>query len=458
MVARIGSGLGDWILATIFWISHGHDTPAPRVIIAARVKMTAGIIPFSTVTVFESTILQTTFVTVHASTLTGLPTTSGLRSSNSHDLSSASAIRSSALAGTHTAFPSVLVSPSTSSSVIPAVMASPSTAPQSTAIPIAGKDGEQKSHKIAIVGGLTGTIAGLIFIGVILCLLLRRRRKKAEHPGGMDWAAREDTPTPHVVEKSFFAAGVHSRPGTAVTRDDRIIHINTRHWSRPFALGAGEGYRESIPAGQLRCTNPDPSRPNTSQTIPKTPPTLFNRKRSLSRTTEMSQRHSLAQEVPPVPPVPPVLPLPTIKVVDPILSRELISRYSGTPSFKSYPSISTVQVAQQPSDDPFRTPSTGQSIESEQTERSSAPRPTTAASKTWAHILNPLRSRSPSCLELRARASSECSVDTVSSSARFSRRSDPFDLDRQSRNWNAGSEVRSKSHFTRRSQILYEGT
>lgn len=441
---------------------------------------TALIVPFSTVTVFDTTIFHTTFVTVHASDLASQPTGSGVRNSHSSSLLSGSSSisdRTSLPVSARTTLPSVIVdgskpTSSSTSPTLPAVMTSGSTVPESTAIPIVGNESKQQSNKSAIVGGLSGTIAGLLLIGVIVCLLLRRRRKKLEHASGSDWGTSDDPTFSHAAEKGFISPVIHSRSGTAVTRespgqafqgqpgtapavdeDHRMIRMSTYHWPRPFALGAGEGYRESVPAGQLRCTNPD-SRPGTPQTITGgSPQTFFGRKRSLLRGTprpqsqQQQQRHPLAQE------------LPTIKIVDPALSRECISRYSNTPSFKSYPSISTVQVVQHRTpDDPFLTPTTEEPTETSQIQRPSAARTISAASRTWASILHPLRNRSASKLEPNVRASSHYSVDTTTSSARFSRRSDPFDLDRQSRNWNAGSEGRPRSHLGQRSQILYEGT
>lgn len=433
---------------------------------------TAFIVPFSTVTVFDTTIFQTTFVTVRASDVASLSTRSGVRStlaSGSISVSSSLGTRTSSLAKTRTNLPSVITggpSPnsvsSTSSVEVPAVMTSGSTTPEGTAVSIVEKDGGRHPNKTAIVGDLSGTIAGLLFVGVIICLFLRRRRKKLARASGYDWAASSDPPHCHEVEKGFISTIIHSRTGTAVTRespapafqgrpgtapavdeDHRMIRMSTVHWPRPFALGSGEGYRESVPAGQLRCTNPD-SRPGTPQTISNSPQSFFSRQRSLLRREPKSQpqqRHPLAQEV------------STIKVVDPALSRECISRYSNTPSFKSYPSISTQVVHQRAPDDLFLTPTAEEPGEITHPKRPSAARTITAASKTWAQIKHPLRNRSASNLEADVRVSSHYSVDTTTSSARYSRRSDPFDLDRQSRNWNAGSEGRPG-----RSQTLYEGT
>lgn len=444
---------------------------------------TALIIPFSTVEVF-TTVFQTTFVTVQASSLAGLaPTSSRVRisrSSTQFQTFSSTAIPTSRLASASVRLPSVVVTDgsqlnfpsSTVSLEIPVVMTSGSAAPAPSTESFIGKEPEHKSNKTAVVGGLSGTIAGLLFIGVLVCLLLRRRRRRKSAQAGVDdWASRDETLLSFAREKGFISAVIPARPGTAMTRksstqvfqsspaaapavdeDHRIIRMSTCHWPRPFALGAGEGYRESAPAGRLRCTNPDLSRPGTPQTTSSTPKTFFSRQRGLFGGLPRSQQqiqhnqHSLAQEI------------PTIKVVDPALSRECVARYSNTPSFKSYPSISTVQVVQRTPDDPFLTPPPEETAERDQPRRPSAMR-TITASSTWSHIgslLHPHRNRSATCLEAGVRASSHYSNDTESS-ARFSRRSDPFDLDRQSRIWNTGSEGRPGSHFTR-SQALYEGT
>lgn len=460
-------------IATRGWSSSSSES---------QLETTAFIVPLSTVTVFD-TVIQTTFVTVQASSLAGLqPTSSNAQSSRSPIISPASSstpiprslvattretLPSGETGGPQSNFPSSTTYPS-----VPLVMTSGSATPESTSGFI-GKVTAHRIHKKAIVGGLSGTIAGLLLIGVLVCLVLRRRRRKqAARGGGYNWAASDDALLSYAEEKGFISSVALPRPGNAVTRDSpapafqspphtapaidedhRMIRMSTCHWPRPFALGAGEGYRETVPAGQLHCTNPDlSSRPSTPQTMASTTKTFFSRQRALfaaSSRSQPQQQHPLAQE------------LPTIKLVNPALSRECVARYSSTPSFRSYRTISTVQVVQHHTpDDPFLTPTSEEPVAKKRVQRPSIIR-NVSTSRTLSRIGSLLhhssRNRSGSCLEAGVRDSSHYSVDT-DSSARYSGRSDPFDLDRQSRNWNLGNEGRPGSHFGSRSHILYEGT
>lgn len=462
-----------WTALTLRFVDRIAIRDSDSGLAGRQLETTDSIIPLSTVTVFESTIFQTTFVTLYASeSADPLATTSRVRNTPAIvTLATSSSMSRIGSSSTITAklLPPVVVGSSTISEGVPTVMTTGSGMPVPTVNTSSAKDPAQRSNRTAIVGGLSGTIAGLLFIGVIVCLMLRRRRKKemSEQASERHCAARDDALLPDASEKGFATSFIHPRSATAMTRespasafqglpgaapavdeDHRMIRMSTCHWPRPFAPGAGEGYRESVPTGKLRCTNPDRSRPGTPQSISSNPKQFFGRPRTLFRGSSRShlhQKHPLSQG------------MPTIKLVNPAFSRERPSRYSNTPSFKSYPSMSTVQVVHHRTpDDPFLTPSAEEIVGYGQLQRPNVQRTTSAWSQI-SSLLDHLRNRSASNLESGLRASSRYSVDTISS-ARFSRRSDPFDLDRHSRGWTVGSEGQTGSYLGRRSQILYEGT
>lgn len=478
---------------------------------ATRPSMDTTIIvtaPRATVTV-STTLYSTTFVTVMASPeiSSGLPASNDSSTlpiwSSSKTISSTSSSTSGTItmSSRRTALPSVIVINSPTELPLQTGMPLPTTAPavsNSTADAATGGNPSPDSQKRAIVGGLSGTIAGLILIGALVCVILRIRRKKPEtHPECNDSLSEKSFMPPAFVRTwtglSNVSKGTVKQPTevirqlspAAVDEDHRMIRMNTRHWPRPFAPGEGVGWRESLPPGQLRVVNPDLSRPVTPRRSPESAAHFLRRQRSslsgfvfgvnTPHTSVQSQQH------------PPNQPqIPTITIIDPNLSRECVATYAATPSFRSYPSVSVLPIiVQQPPDDPFytssvasiRIPEEPESTEShKQTPRS---RPgldalqtaAGAAGRTWSHLssqlLHPLRSRAnsgiinPHTPVQDVRGLSHLSYS--SSESRHSRRSDPFDLDQPSiRGSHNPPELRIANEFQRRNQTpnwrLYEGT
>ncbi|KXT13957.1 hypothetical protein AC579_4206 [Pseudocercospora musae] len=340
-------------------------------------------------------------------------------------------------------------------------------------------------HKRAVIGGISGAIAGLVFIGLLICLVLRLLRK--DHDSdlmSLTEKAEKTEPRPPLKQKLTELATVlpisrtardsprnsqlrpNSMSPVSVDEDHRIIRMSTRHWPRPFVPGAGEGYRDSAPLGQLRVVNPDLSRPTTPRRSTDTATSFLRKQReafagfvftsprpqSMVRITP----NTLAQDV------------PTVAVVDPTLSREYVATYASTPSFRSYPSLTSLPTVQQyPAEDPFLTPTAETEKQLPALPHEQVPAMTSAAaaaSKTWnslGSLLHPFRARSNTATSQPAtqvRGLSHFSVSTNAS--RNSRRSDPFDLDRPS--IRDSTPARSGLEFHREGHapgwILYEGT
>ncbi|KAI5363699.1 hypothetical protein Slin14017_G056630 [Septoria linicola] len=457
----------------------------------------------ATATNSASTVWSTAYITIHVPTTMQWPTTvpqpSPTRlSTNSPSMYSYSAISSWPANSTISKSPEAtwVTTPSQGTDIANSTVltsletenAAVSAAPTASATMGAIVDSLQPAQKRAIIGGLSGSIAGLVAIGLLICLILRRRRRKQEESRVSFKSSMEgEDSSPESMEK--FAGFVtvmpkgsprssHIRPTSmttiAVDEDHRIIRMSTRHWPRPYALGEGEGYRESAPSGQLRVVNPDLSRPNT----PRRPSTetvgsyfrkqqstvagfVFNLPRSARQSrTEQNMR---SRET------------PTITVVDPTLSRECVLASTTTPSSRSYPSmVSLPTIRQYPPEDPFLTPvqdSDRQLGDVATPSATSARRPSAsplqnaagAASKTLSNLgstlLQPFRAISNLSTPQVPQKDAHLSTSTYSS--RMSRRSDPFDLDKPSirgshRVTGGAIDQRDQPPDTRFS--LYEGT
>lgn len=431
----------------------GIATPSPAL---ATMTTTAEVtVPVSTVIV-ESTVLRTSFVTVHVPTGVLEPATSTSASVSSSSTSStalafslSSTTRPSSESSTsrHTTLPVLVTQSSTSSSpslTLALQSNAPAAAPSATSS--ATSQGNHSSHKQAIIGGLSGAAAGLVLIGVLLCFAFRRRKIREEETE--TGSINEKGLRPAVVRKWTGMTGKGTpkptprilQPNSPVTVDEdhHIIRMSTHHWARPFAQGQGEGFRESVAPGQLRVVNPDLSRPTTPRMSSDTAGSFLKNQRSAlaavlmyanrSRKSSRSNIHQAAGGIPEI-------------TFDPALSRECIAPMARTPSFKSYPSINSVQlVSQQPPEDPFVTPplETADPAAQQRPRRPSlAPLQSAAgaAGRTLSHIgsfLNPFRT--PSHVAASEPTFSRHSVSTYSS--RLSRGdtvlSDPFDLDRPS--------------------------
>jgi len=457
----------------------GQQSSAPS---AALVTTTAEVtVPVLTVTV-DSTIVRTSFVTVHITTGV-LQTPSGFTTpcstlsfptSRDPGIASPSAIPSTGRSTTlwskepSTTLPAVVAqSPSTGSPTLTKSLQTqdPISTTSPTATGVSGPSIDAK--KATIIGGLSGSIAGLVLIGVILALCFRRRRRREEDSESASDSEKGIRPT--ISRKWTHFTGIvtpqlaHAPPLVTVDEDHHIIRMSLQHWPRPYAQGCGEGYRDSVPPGQLRVTNPDLSRPTTPRLSSDAGSFLRKQRSALaafftaaSRSRASSQSNS-RQSIPDI-------------TIDPASSRERVARVTQTPSFRSYPSVATLSmVQQQPPEDPFLTPP------DEATDPRQRPRrpPLTplqsaasVASRTLSNLggaFNPFKTKA-NVVEI-ARTVSANSVSTLSS--RFSKRgtgqySNPFDLsvDRTSTHTH-GAEFGSGKDDVERDYggtTVYEGT
>lgn len=472
-------------------------------------------VPYSTATV-DTTIWSTTVVTIHVGTRTPTATPSALDSE-----SKASPVASSTTPSGRSDYPASdqptssawmdvppVVGPELEAT-LPAIvkptgnlLASPTPTHNATESHLSEDETMPNSQKRAIVGGLSGTIAGLVLIGITIFFILRRRRLRRNAKEDIDeTSSNEKGVRPELVKKwtSFVSVipvggcspGQTQQEPPAVDEDHRIIRMSTRHWPRPFALGGGEGYRDSVAPGRLRVMNPDPSRPNT----PRRSGDASKRASlagSLSSFSRSGFRFGDLRTQPPSRNGPPsqqqqqqpfAYSAPVMTVVDPALSRECIVTYTaGSPSFRSYPSlISLPTIRQSPPEDPFLTPP--DESETRLGESASAPptrvglRPSLASIQTatgdaasrtlnlLGNLLHPFRSQAaenlPSSQTQHASLTHRSLSSTLSSTFSSRPRSDPFDLDRSSIRGSRdplGDRKSGGSHFTSTNCKVYEGT
>lgn len=482
---------GNW--SALVSVVIGPSTPSQAE--STMADTTQAVVIASTVTV-QSTILQTAYVTVHVTT-NGLPpmstpSSSSTSSSTSDTPSSTSTctetapphsvaaipsssphLSSSTTRSQHASLPPVITGASSTTS--PSMTLSmyshqPESTPSATALP-QETSSRLSAHKQAVVGGLSGAVAGLVLIGVILCFCLRRRRKRREdeEDGVDDSSTNEKGLRPILARKwSEWTVGRGTPKPTPIIAqekspviDDHIIRISLDHWSRPFAHE--DGYRESMPPGALRVMNPDPSRPQTPR--PKlstdTAGSFLRKQRSaLTHVLLVANRSRASSQAS----ARPVVPLPTIHI-DPALSRECVAPTAATPSFRSYPSMSSLpMVSQQPPEDPFLTPPQEESppLETSPKRPNLAPLQSAAgaAGRSLSYLssrLNPFRTKSSQAVD-NGRTASHHSVSTLSSfwSRRDTARSDPFDLDRPSPRSSAGPSARTGNERQRSPLPIYD--
>ncbi|TKA30333.1 hypothetical protein B0A50_02560 [Salinomyces thailandicus] len=403
----------------------------------------------STVTVIGPTILRTTFVTIQRSTEPVQPTSTVPTSALSSSSSILATHSPSTSPDTLAILPKVITQGSESRPWSTATTSSTrSTSETSSASSNVAAPSSGSLQKHAIIGGLSGAIAGLVLIGVIICFCLRRRRKATEtpdptHEKGMirpaikrKWTELTGRGTPNHTPQITQSTPV------IVDEDHHIIRMSTQHWARPYAEGQGEGYREFAGPAPLRVVNPDLSRPNTPSASSLTAGSFLKRQRSalavvlLSAGRSRSGSKASAYQTKDVPDI----------TIDPILSQECVANIAETPSFRSYPSLATLpEITQHPPEDPFITPplETGPRQRPGLTPLQTA---STAAKRTLSHLssfLNPFSHAPPhSSLSPSSSAAdnpaTRNSATTLSSafSSRLSHRntaySDPFDLDKPS--------------------------
>jgi hypothetical protein len=466
----------------------------------------------------------TTPTTHHSTSLTsGSGSSDAPLASRSSDLSSTGRQDATTSVGGSSSLPTTLSSVVASSS--PSLTESPASshfsltgtpsltitlathAPLSTSFKISSAShATHNNHKQAIIGVLTGTIAGLMLIGILIAIFVRRRRKHRE----LDDPSASESGNPSLITEKGIRPTIsrkwteitnrgtpktptqfpQSRSPAMVDEEHHIIRMSTHHWPRPFAHG--EGIRDSTGPGQLRVVNPDLSRPGTPRMSTETAAGSFLRKQryalaaalaganrsftnlslpSRSRASSRSAsfpapQQQMDQHVPPVPPVPDI-------TIDPVLSQEcMIHPALRTPSYRSYPSLTSLPlVSQQPPEDPFITPPEEKELpELPKPRRPSIAPLQSAAGRTlssFGSALNPFRTKSNVVIE-SVRSWSQQTSDSISS--RFSSRgatgmerwSNPFDLRLDDEEKMAERRMTRSAEHGRLSQTrhmgVYEGT
>lgn len=335
-------------------------------------------------------------------------------------------------------------------------------------------NGGSMSHaqRHAVIGGLSGTIAGLVLIGVLLCVFLRRHQKRDDESAegsenglreaiSRNWSQLTRRTTPPISRGNTEVAPMPpmSRQSSAGDFNGSLLRVSMGQWPRPFAHH--ESFRESAGPARLRVMNPDdPSRSASPAPRGSTESggTYLRRQRSAITAAVFGGSHSRTSSG--AASRQRSLKVPSIKV-DSLSSAERSARAVPAPSFSSYPSTSSLQTVQHmPPEDPFLTPPEGSIEEAEP--RLQRPSLATiqsaagAASRSLSHLghaLNPFRSRSNTV---------EDEPSIRSSSTTFSSDGDPFRLDRRSVPNNSVIMEEALPREIERAHIppwrLYEGT
>ncbi|KAI7223763.1 hypothetical protein KC333_g296 [Hortaea werneckii] len=434
--------------------------------------------PTSTVTVLGSTIMRTTYLTIHRHTgstdnTDHAPTSASISGS---DLDSRST-RSSSISVDTAPFPTTsdvnedglgtlpeIVTRVDSASSVKTSTTSPTSAVATNQSPSASPEANESPQKDVLIGGLSGAFAGLLLIGVLVAFCLRRRKS---HNEDSDSVSEKGNFRPTLKRKWTELTGKgtpkptpqmpHETPVT-VDEDHHIIRMNTTHWARPFAQGQGEGFRESVGPAQLRVVNPDPSRPSTPRISSETAGSFLKKQRTalaavLANAGRSRSTSRLSGQ--PAPNIPEI-------IVDPALSSECIAHSPCNPPTRSTPPPTTSpgnrRVSQGSSSMVLPLETTPSSPSQQQPKRpglSPLQSAGSAAKRTLSHIgsiLNPFRTPSNAEIEpagpvvdrsrqhSHSTQSSSSATWSSSSSSRLSSRetitgttySDPFDLDRPS--------------------------
>ena len=409
-------------------------TPQPSGASSNMIEITTGVpVAVSTITV-DTTVLRTSFVTIHVTTDIPRPRPTSCSDSAKCD-SSSNSLPPVVTGGKHTSLPPVVTdSPSSSPPSHTQGDHQPVSAPSSTES--ATSSTGHASNKHAIIGGLSGAIAGLVIIGILICFFLRRHRPRDKE----DESISEKGIRPVIAQKWSQITAKRATPvpvapetrGSTPDFDGGLIRVSLENWPRPFAHG--EGFRESMgPSRFLRVMNPDPS-------LPTTP---LPRRSSESNTTGgflKQQRSALAAVLLGAnrtnSPARGGLQVPGAGHDPAYLSTENVA--APAPSFRSYSSVSSLPVVEsRPPEDPFLTPP------DERDEINAPQTPPTprrpglaplqnaagAAGRTLSHIsssLNPFRSKTNVAESVRTQSHYRHSSSTFSSAG------DPFKLDRPS--------------------------
>ena len=403
-------------------------------------------VPVLTTTV-DTTIVRTSYITVHTTAVVPIPHSHTTKCPNS-DCENTSITKggqhtSTTKGSQHTSLPEVVTrKTSLQTTKTPGIKSYQTqqsvTAPSATSSPPVSSH-DSASHKHAIIGGLSGAIAGLVLIGALIIFFLRRKRRRRRDEAAESMSEKGLRPilarkwSQLTSKRSTIGAAPAVSRGTTPDLDGGLIRVSMDNWPRPFAHG--ESFRESMGPGRLRVMNPDPSRPVTPMTRgssesvsggffkqPRTALAAFLGNRSRGNSASGTPNRDLQ--------------IPTI-AVDAAASSEHIAPQAPTPSYRSYPSVTSLPfVEQRPPEDPFLTPP------DERDELSTPPTPRRpgitplqsaagAASRTLSHIgsaLNPFRSKP----NLAASMKSQPSRHSVSTFFSSSSAGNPFILDRPS--------------------------
>ncbi|KAI7202595.1 hypothetical protein KC352_g19025 [Hortaea werneckii] len=428
--------------------------------------------------------MRTTYLTIHRNTEptdgTAHAPTSASASRSDSDVSSS---RSSSMSSDTTPFPTTSDVNEDGLGKLPAIVtrgsvygfSSASSIKTSTTSPTsavatnqgasATPEANEQPQKNAIIGGVSGAIAGLLLMGVLIAFCLRRRKS---HNEDSDSVSEKGNFRPAFKRKWTELTGKGTpKPtpqmpqGTPVTVDEdhHIIRMNTTHWARPFAQGQGEGFRESVGPAQLRVVNPDPSRPSTPRISSETAGSFLKKQRTafaavLANAGRSRSNSRLSGQPPPN--------VPEI-VVDPALSSECIAHSTHNSASRSTPSRSTPSPTPSlenhrssqgyssmvlPSDLAHISPSSPHQQQQQRPGLSPLQTAGSAAKRTLSHIgsiLNPFRTPSNTGIEAVGGSRRQSLISTQSSATLSSSRlssnrdtttrttySDPFDLDRPS--------------------------
>ena len=445
-------------------------SPVPVTMITTRIP-----VPVLTTTV-DTTIVRTSYITVHTTAVVPIPHTQPTKCQDSASCEPTA----TNTGGEHTSIPngnkhtslSGIITRKTSlqTTTTPGIKSYQTeqsvTAPSATSSPPISHD-QPASDKHAIIGGLSGAIAGLVLIGALITFFLRKRRRRRRDEEAESMSEKGLRPilarkwSELTSKRSTIGAAPAVSRGSTPDLDTGVIRVSMDHWPRPFAHG--ESFRESMGPGRLRVMNPDPSRPVTpmprgsSESVtggffkqPRTALAAFLGNRSRGNSSSGTPNRDLQ--------------IPTI-AVDPASSSDHIALPAPTPSFRSYPSVTSLPfVEQRPPEDPFLTPP------DERDELSNPPTPRRpgitplqsaagVASRTFSHIgsaLNPFRSMSNMAASMKSQQSRH-SVSTFFSS---SSAGNPFQLDRPSvyEQSIAGREAGEEERPDVPRWTLYEGT
>lgn len=458
---------------------------------AGEIMTTSVAIPISTVTVQETS-FRTTYVTVPLTTRR--PTTNALssttRTTTSIEATSASGSFSQSSEPSDFTNPISLPPFATSVQSSTTVAGAPSAETQdSTSAPLATTDQtvNDGSRKQAIIGGLSGSIAALILIGLIACLCWRRRKPRFDDD---DEASMNEKGLRPILARKW--SSLKSRappprpPPPAASRvstpdpepDGQILRVSLENWPRPYAHE--QGLRESMGPTTLRVMNPDLSRPTTPvRPSTETAGSFLKRQRHALAAALYGGRPGSSRGGSPQRGLHPPMPGSN---VDPALSTEFLAPKAGAPSIRSVASTGTSGTVpvmiQRPPEDPFLTPPDESEERKDfatitrpaavQQRPGIAPLQGAAAGgmmvRTLSH-LNPFRTRSNASVSANASvcASSRSPSRDRQSVSTFSSAGDPFMLDRRSLRSGVGRPVAAvRGGEVERGQggdvMMYEGT